>query len=441
MVVVAVASVWLLLGFKVDPGGLDAIRTGGTLGVGLGGIVVLWLAVRKQRSTELDLVQKYEAYLLAERAAAHSEAVAERTAQHDEQVAADDRDHQQRVLDASERDAIARRITDLYSKAIDQLGSEKASVRLGGLYALERLAQNNPDFQLRRTVVNMICAYLRMPYAEPKSALGVSRPLRSHVVPLSRSVLSTHRLNSVSPDRNAGADSARQELEVRLTAQRIISAHLKPGSDPREPLGTFWSGIELDFSGATLIDLDLSECHIDAVTFEATIFKGKTKFSKSTFIGNVQFDGATFVESVTFDGVHFGRRIWFRGGRFADRVSFRNTCFDGGVNFLESSFAGDVHFSKIDFSDDASFLNARFAEDVLFNDVTFRGAYFDGASFSKSLLLNNVNIEAYAWFSKCRFKGSVLFRDVTLPDQVKVKEAEFAIGIPRELASFVANPL
>lgn len=39
-------AVWLLLGFGVTGDRLDAIRTGGTLGVGLGGVVVLWLSVR-----------------------------------------------------------------------------------------------------------------------------------------------------------------------------------------------------------------------------------------------------------------------------------------------------------------------------------------------------------------------------------------------------------
>ncbi|WP_158854835.1 hypothetical protein [Saccharothrix deserti] len=55
MVLIAVAAVWLLLGIGVTGDKLDAIRTGGTLGIGLGGVVVLWLAVRRQRSTELDL--------------------------------------------------------------------------------------------------------------------------------------------------------------------------------------------------------------------------------------------------------------------------------------------------------------------------------------------------------------------------------------------------
>jgi hypothetical protein len=62
-------------------------------------------------------------------------------------------------------DATERRVTELYTKAADQLGSDKAPVRLAGLYALERLAQDNPS--QRPTIVNVICSYLQMPYTPP----------------------------------------------------------------------------------------------------------------------------------------------------------------------------------------------------------------------------------------------------------------------------------
>ena len=124
-VVVAVVS-WFVLrrlyggqGAQVQ---LDVIRTAGTLVIGIGGAVALLLTARRQRYTELALVH-------------------------------------------TDRDATERRITELYTKAADQLGSDKAPVRLAGLYALERLAQNAPD--QRQTIGDVICAYLRMPYTPP----------------------------------------------------------------------------------------------------------------------------------------------------------------------------------------------------------------------------------------------------------------------------------
>ena len=63
----------------------------------------------------------------------------------------------------SDFDATGRHITELYTKAVEQLGSDKFQVRFGGLYALEQLAQDNPAY--RQVIVNVICAYLRMPFS------------------------------------------------------------------------------------------------------------------------------------------------------------------------------------------------------------------------------------------------------------------------------------
>jgi hypothetical protein len=92
---------------------LDAVRTGLAAGAGAGAAVGLMLAFRRQHHQEIATV-------------------------------------------LTDLDATERRITELYTKAVEQLGSDKAPVRLGGLYALERLAQDNPA--QRQTIVNVICA-------------------------------------------------------------------------------------------------------------------------------------------------------------------------------------------------------------------------------------------------------------------------------------------
>jgi hypothetical protein len=122
-----VVTIWLLtIASHAKPGTdqanarLDAVRTGLAAGAGAGAAVGLMLAFRRQHHQEVATV-------------------------------------------LTDRDATERRITELYTKAVEQLGSDKAPVRLGGLYALERLAQDN--LAHRQTIVNVICAYLRMPYS------------------------------------------------------------------------------------------------------------------------------------------------------------------------------------------------------------------------------------------------------------------------------------
>ena len=52
-----------------------------------------------------------------------------------------------------------RRITESFAKAVEQLGSEKLEVRLGGIYSLERISQQSPaDYW---TVMENLTAFVR----------------------------------------------------------------------------------------------------------------------------------------------------------------------------------------------------------------------------------------------------------------------------------------
>jgi hypothetical protein len=50
-------------------------------------------------------------------------------------------------------------VTERFTRAIDHLGSETLDVRLGGIYALERLAINSPDD--RPSITDILCAFVR----------------------------------------------------------------------------------------------------------------------------------------------------------------------------------------------------------------------------------------------------------------------------------------
>src|SRR5439155_20523396 len=140
---------------------------------------------------------------------------------------------------------------ELYAKAVERLGFEKAPVRLGALYSLERLAQDKPE--RRQTIVNVICAYLRMPFpltmpaSKPEPAAAGEQG-----VPDTKIETMTDELG----------DTWRQEKQVRLTAQRILAEHLHDkrakGQHPTDPPSSrFWPDIRLDLGGATLIDFNL----------------------------------------------------------------------------------------------------------------------------------------------------------------------------------------
>src|SRR5215471_21690303 len=55
--------------------------------------------------------------------------------------------------------ALQGQVTDRYSKAIEQLGSEKLDVRIGGIYALERIARDS--VRDHPTVMEVLAAFIR----------------------------------------------------------------------------------------------------------------------------------------------------------------------------------------------------------------------------------------------------------------------------------------
>ena len=64
-------------------------------------------------------------------------------------------------------------ITERFNKAIDHLGSDKLDLRLGGIYALERIAKNSNDD--RDTIAEVLTAFVRQRSPWPPSQPGQYR--------------------------------------------------------------------------------------------------------------------------------------------------------------------------------------------------------------------------------------------------------------------------
>jgi hypothetical protein len=322
------AVLWLLAqADQVPPGKdraaaqADAVKTGATIALGTGGAAYLLLAYRRQRLEEVDTRE--------------------------------------------------RRITELFTKAVEELGHDKAPVRLGALYSLVRLAQNNPEH--RQTVVDVLCAYLRMPYTLPAQTELDAEQAEEAAPPAEDGIPAAHP--------PPGQDYAEQELQVRQTAQRLLADHLQApeGTSSKtaqqcqpSPWQAFWPGITLDLTGAILVDFHFEEVSVIQAQFRGATFQGRTKFSGTTFQGNAQFRGTTFQGTAEFDVTAFqGRRIWFEGAIFQGDVWFSWATFEGKAEFGGATFQGTAWFYGVIFEDDVGFEEATFQGDVRFDEATF----------------------------------------------------------------------
>jgi uncharacterized protein YjbI with pentapeptide repeats len=334
------------------------VRTIGTIVfVGVGALA-LWLATRQRRFTELR-------------------------------------------LEHAEKDATERRVTELYSKAADQLGSGKAPVRLAGLYALERLA--NASREQRQTIVDVICAYLRMPYDGP----GEMLPAKGNDPGSSWHSQGTARQVSGS---NGGAvvseegERAREEREVRLAAQEILTRNLRYSADIARswrrrrhdlPGNIGWPKTRLNLRGATLMNADFSNCHIENADFSGVRFIGAASFEGATFTGTgVNFRGAEFEKDAMFSDARFNCDAVFDVARF------------GQAFFYGAQFERDAAFIGTTFWDHGTFVLVRFAGRTVFLGARFGGkADFSSSRFSSS-----------TWFNEAKFDGKVDVTGATVPD-------------------------
>ncbi|MGV9779447.1 hypothetical protein [Streptosporangium sp. NPDC003464] len=96
------------------------------------------------------------------------------------------------------------------------------------------------------------------------------------------------RGRTTPPPAPAGTDTdqvTEGERQVRLTAQRILTDHLRDErpTDQRSTLPaapTFWEGMRLDLTGATLIDFNLTRGHVTGARFDEATFTKTAHFAR-----------------------------------------------------------------------------------------------------------------------------------------------------------------
>ncbi|GAA2167994.1 pentapeptide repeat-containing protein [Actinomadura napierensis] len=247
--------------------------------------------------------------------------------------------HQERLSRNAEHDAAERRITELYNAAAEQLGSDKAPVRLTALYTLERLANDNERH--RQTIVNIICAYLRMPWTPPPESLP-TRP--DPAIPDGQRRAAhryrTKRAGHPTSPQPEGSDPY-EERQVRLTAQEILQTHLSDHAG-----SAAWGILELDLSRATLIDFFFPGCTVGHASFTEASFLGFANFHGTTFTDQAGFVEASFHGYANFGKVTFSNGLFCRSASFEDLADFARASFPEGGNFHWTSFRS-VEFNEV----------------------------------------------------------------------------------------------
>lgn len=158
-------------------------------------------------------------------------------------------------------------VTDRYTKAVEQLGSDKLDVRIGGIYALERVARDSAKDH--PTVMEVLAAFIRehsrerWPTAEPGGSSGSEHRFPRPDVQAAVTVIGRRKVRSDRQriDLTAAVLPNALLFCADLTGIRLVNADLGHAN----LVGANFTGVDLvgaDLSGADLSDAILSGANL-----------------------------------------------------------------------------------------------------------------------------------------------------------------------------------
>ena len=323
-----------------------------------------------------------------------------------------------------------------YTKAIEQLGDEKSSVRMGGVYTLvglvdewleeESIRKYEDRLKEGQVIINNLCAYIRSPF----TLATRYDELEDKDSPTSDGVYKDNQQEFYKDKAEFKA-----EADVRLGIIKEIHDRLQ-GLEESTP--GKWSDFEYNFSGSIFfypIDftnsyytkpVNLSELRCcKKVNFSRSIYKGNADFSGSTYHSDADFRSSTYQGGVYFGGSTYQGGVYFGGSIYLDRADFRNSTYLAWVGFSESTYLAWVDFSEstywdwVDFSESTywdwvDFSESTYWDWVYFGESTYQGeaafcgsTYWDWADFGESTYWDWANFGDSTYWDWVDFSASI----------------------------------
>ena len=262
-----------------------------------------------------------------------------------------------------------------YTKAVEQLGDEKAPIRMGGVYTLvglvdewleEKSLSDDERFKEGQVIINNLCAYIRSPFT-----LATRYDELSKDSPSSDGIYKDNQQEFYTDKAEFKA-----EADVRLGIIKEIHDRIQ-GPDKNTPGA--WSDFEYDFSGSTFFyPIDLTNSYYaKPINFSGSTYQGWADFSCSTYKDVADFSRSTYQALADFSGSAYQALAYFSGSTYQGGAYFTGSTYQGGAYFSGSTYQGWAYFSRSTYNDVADFSGSIFYQKVYF------GADGDNSSFSR----------------------------------------------------------
>jgi hypothetical protein len=325
-----------------------------------------------------------------------------------------------------------------YTKAVEQLANEKASVRLGGIYTLVGLVDEwltdgtlIPEERQKegQVIINNLCSYIRSPF-----------PLIDKQYTIEKNTLkeknAENHPNSFLSDRT----KIQEEQEVRRTIFAEISKRVSTFDkfDGNKIVHGTWSNFEFNFV-KSYIFYSLSNLNLENPNFSQATFLEESDFIGTIFLGKANFSEANFSHQAHFSWTRFMHTADFHGTNFALKADFRNATFTQIAYFSEATFAHVADFRWVDFPSNLHFDGARFVGDAHFDWATFNRSYFGKAQFVQKAYFTGATFAQNTDFYKASFAQKVIFSGATFTQNTDFSGASFTQRADFSKATFDAG--
>ena len=301
----------------------EALKTGGLAGGAVVALYALWLNDRRRRVEERR--QEIE--------------------------------RQRHELEMRRTEQDRERISDeRFAKAIELMGNDADQVRVGAMHALAGVARSRTDYT--QTVLDVLCSYLHRPFTHPQQG-------------------------DEDATRTEGNAELERELQVRLTAQRLIVGLLPTAGDAEAP------SYDLDLTGAVLEYFDLRGHKVGDLLLRYA------KLCNSTNLSDCEITGRAYFTAATTETGRLSGRFYCQRTKFHERAWFSGTVFQADADFEGTTFGGEANFKGAVFHGDFSMKDAEFGDSLTLRQTEFEGhTDLVFASPPKSVDLYNTLVDA-----------------------------------------------
>lgn len=263
---------------------IDVVKLAFAVVAGVGGVVALVVAYRRQRILEVD--------------------------------------------EAGHRDQV-RLLTERFGAAAQQLGDPSAAVRLAGVYAMAALADEWEE--QRQQCVDVLCGYLRLPCAD--DALG-DPEIRKTIVDVIR--------NHTNPNAEVSWSTYDFDLAGAHFCRAVFTGAVFDGqvNFTRSTFSDLAQFAQVRFGQSLSFD---KVKFLDVAEFWETEFSGHVNFGSVMFQEVASFTRVTFGMGMFFRDAVFRKQFKFRKVRFAGRGLknvFRTRC-EGPVVIEDLELVGN----------------------------------------------------------------------------------------------------